>query len=125
MADPQYKACIDACRNCIEACDACAVACLQELDAPSRMRCIALNMDCAQICHLVASYLSRGRELAAILCQVCAEICDMCSDECALHPVRHCQDCAQACQQCAYECRRIVSAMQSGRYLADERARVH
>jgi hypothetical protein len=38
-------------------------------------RCIALDIDCAEICRLAAAYMSRGSDLAGA-------VCDMCADEC-------------------------------------------
>ncbi|WP_415807187.1 four-helix bundle copper-binding protein [Bordetella muralis] len=71
-------------------------------------RCIKLDMDCAQICRLSASYMARGSEFAQALCRLCAEVCQSCADECANHQMDHCQRCAQACRQCADECRRMA-----------------
>jgi hypothetical protein len=76
-------------------------------------RCIALDIDCAQICRLAAGYMARGSEFAGTICQACAEICDACADECAKYQVGHCQECAQACRRCADECRRMIG-MTSG-----------
>lgn len=107
MAQQQYESCIEACNTCADACDYCAASCLQEPDVKAMARCIALDMDCAQICRLAAGYMARGSEFAGILCQTCAEICDACGDECAKHQMQHCQECAQACRRCADECRRM------------------
>ncbi|MFD2296656.1 four-helix bundle copper-binding protein [Massilia sp. GCM10020059] len=77
-------------------------------------RCIALDMDCAQICRLAASYMARSSEFAAAVCQMCADVCDSCADECAKHQMAHCQECAQACRRCADECRRMAGMAQPG-----------
>lgn len=108
MAHQQYQSCIDACYECATACDHCATSCLQEQDVKMMARCIALDMDCAQICRLAASYMARGSEMASTICQVCADVCDACADECAKHQMGHCQECAQACRRCADECRRMA-----------------
>jgi hypothetical protein len=108
MAHQQFQSCIEACNACAEACDYCAVSCLQEPDPKAMARCIALDMDCAQICRLAAGYMSRGSELAGTICQVCAKVCEACGDECAKYQVAHCQECAQACRRCADECRRMA-----------------
>jgi hypothetical protein len=71
-------------------------------------RCIALDMDCADICRLAVAYMSRGSEFAAALCAVCADVCDACADECSRHEPEHCQTCAEACRDCAEECRRVA-----------------
>ena len=114
MAQQQYQSCIDACNACADACDFCAASCLQEQDIKAMARCIALDMDCAQICRMAASYMARGSEFSATVCQMCAEICDSCADECAKHPMAHCQECAEACRRCAEECRRMAGMGQPG-----------
>lgn len=73
-------------------------------------RCIALDIDCAQICRTAASYMARGSEFSSEICKVCADVCDACADECSKHQMGHCQECAQACRRCADECRRMSSA---------------
>jgi hypothetical protein len=110
MANQQFQSCIEACNACAEACDYCAVSCLQEPDPKTMARCIALDMDCAEICRLAAGYMARGSEFAIAICQACADVCEACGDECAKFQVRHCQECAQACRRCADECRRMVRA---------------
>jgi hypothetical protein len=108
MAQQQFESCIEACNSCADACDFCAASCLQEQDVKMMARCIALDMDCSQICRMAAAYMARGSEFANALCQTCAEICEACGDECGKHPMQHCQDCAKACQRCADECRRMA-----------------
>lgn len=110
MSHEQFKSCIDACYACAAACDHCAAACLQEDDVKMMARCIALDMDCAQICRMAASYMARGSEFAKAICQACADVCQTCGDECAKHQMGHCQECAQACHRCAEECRRMAQA---------------
>ncbi|MDB5763941.1 MAG: four-helix bundle copper-binding protein [Herminiimonas sp.] len=108
MAQQQYESCIEACNTCADACDNCAASCLQEPDPKAMARCIALDMDCAQICRLAASYMSRNSESASAICQTCAEICEACGEECSKFQMEHCQKCAQACRRCADECRRMA-----------------
>ncbi|MEC4723162.1 four-helix bundle copper-binding protein [Noviherbaspirillum sp. CPCC 100848] len=108
MPNQQFQSCIDACYACAAACDHCAAACLQEQDVKMMARCIALDMDCAEICRMAAAYMARGSELASALCRVCADVCEACGDECAQHQMGHCQECAQACRRCADECRRMA-----------------
>jgi hypothetical protein len=109
MAHQQFQSCIDACNSCAVACDHCAASCLQEADPKPMARCIALDIDCAQLCRLAAGYMARGSELAGMICQACAEACDACGDECAKFQMGHCQECAQACKRCADECRRMAT----------------
>ena len=81
MPHDQMKSCIDACYACATACDHCAAACLRESDVKMLARCIQLDIDCAEICRLAAAYMGRGSELAAAVCESCAEVCGACGDE--------------------------------------------
>ena len=113
MSHETFNACIEACNACVVACNHCAASCLQEQDVKMMARCIALDMDCAQICALAAAAMARGSEHAKAICALCADICQSCGDECAKHGnhgMVHCQECAKACLQCAKECRQM-SAM--------------
>lgn len=105
MPHQKYQSCIDACNACASACDHCAASCLQEDNVKMMARCIALDIDCAQICRLAAAVMSRGSEFAPQVCELCALICDACGEECARHEAKHCQECAEACRRCAEECR--------------------
>lgn len=107
MTSQQSGVCAEACNACADACDMCAAACLREPDPTAMARCIALDIDCAQLCRVAAGFLARGSEAAVDLCEACAEVCDTCAAECARHPMQHCQDCAAACRRCADACRRI------------------
>lgn len=105
----EFESCIKACNECADACDMCATACLGEDDVKMMARCIALDIDCAQLCRTAAGVMARGSEAAQIVCQACASVCDMCAGECARHPMQHCQDCAAACRRCADECRKMAA----------------
>lgn len=110
MSQPQFESCIDACNACATACDMCASACLNEDDVNAMAACIAMDIDCAQICRLAAGYMARGSQFSSALCQACANVCEACADECAKHQAAHCQQCAEACRRCAQECRRMSVA---------------
>lgn len=110
MSHQQFQACIGACYACAVACDHCAASCLEEQDVKMMARCIALDMDCAQICRTAAAYMGRGSEFAAAICKACADVCQACGEECGKHQAQHCQECAQACSRCADECRRMATA---------------
>lgn len=110
MNNSNFQACIDACNACALACDQCAVACLGEDDVKMMARCIASDMDCAQICRLAAGYMARDSEFAMEVCRLCADICAACGEECGKHPMDHCQRCAEACRRCAEACRAMSAA---------------
>lgn len=113
MPHEQFKSCIEACFACAEACDHCAASCLRENEVQKMARCIALDIDCAEICRLATGYMSRDSECAEDLCELCADVCDMCAEECARHSMDHCKACAEACRRCAGECRRMAGTQSS------------
>ena len=108
MPHAQFETCIEACNACADACGHCAASCLQEPNVKAMARCIALDIDCAEICRLAASYMARGSDLSPAICRVCADICDTCAAECGKHEMEHCRECAEACRRCAEECRRMA-----------------
>jgi hypothetical protein len=107
MVNQQLLSCIEACNHCANACDMCAAACLREEDLAAMARCIAMDIDCAQLCRVASGFVSRESEASMAVCNTCADLCDMCAEECGKHPMQHCQDCAAACRRCAAECRKM------------------
>ena len=105
----KFNECIEACNACAVACNYCASSCLQEEDVKMMAHCIALDIDCAQVCALAAAVMARGSEHAKAVCTLCANICEACGAECANHGMAHCQACAEACTACANECRQMAS----------------
>jgi hypothetical protein len=71
-------------------------------------RCIALDHDCALICHTASFQMGGGSEFSSEICRVCAEICHACAEECRKHNYDHCRRCAEACERCAAECERMA-----------------
>ena len=57
LDESRYSHCIAACNACAATCDFCAAACLREPDPRHMAKCIALDMDCADICRLAAAWL--------------------------------------------------------------------
>lgn len=115
MSHEQFRSCIEMCNACALACDHCASACLAESDPKPMARCIALDIDCAQICRMAAGFMGRGSEMAAAICQACAEVCEACGAECSRHDMEHCKACAEACRRCAEECRRMSEVSAGGK----------
>ncbi len=107
MAQNPHASCIDACYACADACDHCAIACLQEPDPKHLARCIALDIDCAQVCRLAAGFMARGSAHDSAACAFCAMLCEACVHECDQHAMDHCSACAEACRRCAAECTRM------------------
>ncbi|HYD80423.1 MAG TPA: four-helix bundle copper-binding protein [Paucimonas sp.] len=111
MTNTHFDSCIEACNQCAAACMHCASACLKESDVNMLARCIALDLDCAEICRTAAGLMARDSDFAVSICMVCAEACDVCAEECERHAAMdHCRLCAEACRRCATECRDMGAA---------------
>ncbi|WP_429253661.1 four-helix bundle copper-binding protein [Paraburkholderia sp. GAS333] len=68
-------------------------------------RCIRVDLDCAAICRLTSTALSRSSPFTPEFRDLCARLCDACADECSRHSAQHCQVCGEACRACAEACR--------------------
>jgi hypothetical protein len=111
MTTNKNQSLLEALNSCAAACNYCAVACLDEPDVKMLTTCIKLDMDCAAICQLTASFVARNSKHAGHLKKECAEICDECATECekhAKHGMEHCKICAEACRKCASSCRQAA-----------------
>jgi hypothetical protein len=110
--------CIEAAQRCAGACTICADACLGETDVASMVACIRLNLDCAEVCRVTATLLTRPshRDAPALRAQLqaCVEMCRACAEECARHAEHgsdHCRLCAEACRACAEACDAMAAAL--------------
>ena len=110
-------ACIEDCFACAQACTACADACLGEETVAQLVRCIRLDLDCADVCAATGTILSRQTETDAGLVQTmlsaCAEACRRCAEECEQHAEhhQHCSVCAEACRSCEQACQNALTAV--------------
>lgn len=111
MAQQPFQSCVDACNACADACDFCAISSLQEPDTKVMARCIALAIDCAQMCRLAAGFIARGSEVSTVICQACIQLCEDCREECAQYKMPHCKACEKACHDCINACRNMIVAM--------------
>jgi hypothetical protein len=104
MQPKKYQKTIQLLNDCAAACNYCSSACLDELDVKLN-RCIKIDIDCAQLCTLLASFAARNSEHTMHLTKECAEICNICAEECEKHAhMEHCKNCAEICRACADEC---------------------
>ena len=110
MPHQPNQSCISACYTCAAACNHCAASCLLEKDVQMMAKCIAYDIDCAEMCAFAAAAMARGSQHAAAICALCADICQSCADECAQHAMEHCKACAKACLDCVKACRAMSSA---------------
>jgi hypothetical protein len=111
MAHEQNRKLIQLLAECAATCNHCASACLDESDVKKLSRCIKLDIDCAEICTLAISFISRGSEHADHVLNECADICEACASECEKHSkMEHCRKCAEICRTCAELCHSGVAA---------------
>ena len=110
MSNSHFQPCIDACLACALACDRCAHACLHEANVNAMADCIALDMDCSEICRLAAACMARDSKMVSYICEACAQVCEHCQEECGKYQMDHCQACLEACRKCAELCRAIVTS---------------
>ena len=113
--------CIQECVVCALTCTSCADACLAEEAVTELVRCIRLDLDCADVCEATGRMLTRQTsfepELARPLLVACAQACRVCAEECERHAeemnMEHCRLCAEACRRCEQACedlRRSIGA---------------
>jgi hypothetical protein len=108
--------CIEACFDCAQACTSCADACLGEDMVQQLVRCIGLNLNCADICATTGRAATRQTEadvgLIQAQLQACIQACRVCGAECERHGEqhRHCAVCAEACRNCERACSRVLEA---------------
>ncbi|HSL69519.1 MAG TPA: four-helix bundle copper-binding protein [Longimicrobiales bacterium] len=113
----QARRCIEACAECAQTCTVCADACLAERNVQKMVNCIRLNLDCADVCHVTGTLMTRPshRDAPALRAQLeaCLEICRACADECDHHApqMEHCRICAEACRACADACEQMMGAL--------------
>ena len=111
MSHEQNKGLLTTLAECAAECNHCTTACLDEKDVKMLAECIKLDIDCAEICKITASFVSRGSKHAEHLLNECAEICNACAEECEKHShMEHCRKCARACRSCAEACQSGVAA---------------
>jgi hypothetical protein len=89
---------------CAATCNSCMSQCLEEKDVRKMTACIQLDIDCAAICSLAASYISRNSKFIRDILPICNDICIACAEECEKHPMDHCKRCAAICRQCSEQC---------------------
>jgi hypothetical protein len=87
-----------------------ADACRGEKDAQELVRCVRLNLDCADVCDAAGRILTRQTapdlELLRATIETCAAACRVCGQECERHAAHHdhCRICADACRRCEQAC---------------------
>lgn len=110
--------CIAACSDCATACTLCADDCLSEPTAGELVKCIRLNLDCADVCAATGRVLGRqtayDANVTRAILEACVASCRACADECARHAeggMEHCRVCADQCASCEAACRELLAGI--------------
>ena len=111
----QYKAAISVCQSCVNICNTCSddMIGMESYDNQELMaRCIRLCRECADICSLAVSWMSRSSLLSKQICRLCAEVCNACAEACEQHAPHHklCGPCAEECRRCTAVCMEMAGA---------------
>lgn len=108
---------VEALSQCAMVCTICADACLGEQQIQQLVRCIRLNLDCADICQATTKVLTRQGEIDETVLraqlQICEAVCRNCGGECERHAQmhEHCRVCAESCRHCEQLCRELLSGL--------------
>jgi hypothetical protein len=116
-ANEALTRCIEECFAYALTCTSCADACLAGEDVQELVRCIRLNLDCADVCDATGRVLTRQTtaeaRLARSMLEACAQACRVCAEECERHAQHHdhCRVCAEACRRCEQACEELRSSI--------------
>lgn len=117
--DESITRCIEELVTCAQTCTVCADACLAEDGVAELRRCIALDLNCADVCNTTARVLSRSGsadlELTRSILLACVQACRSCGAECERHAEHHehCRICAEGCRRCEGMCEETVASLTS------------
>lgn len=81
------------------------------------VKCIRLDLDCADVCMAASRVVSRQTEYDAHVTrpvlEACIQVCRSCGDECEEHGehMDHCRVCAESCRRCEKACRALLDAI--------------
>jgi hypothetical protein len=81
------------------------------------VRCVRLNLDCADACTAGGRILTRQTapdlEVVRAAIEACAAACRACGAECERHAAHHehCRLCAQACRRCEQACNELLATI--------------
>jgi hypothetical protein len=109
--------CIDECFDCAVTCTSCADACLGENDVQELVRCVRLNLDCADACDATGRILTRQTapdlDLLRAMIEACGAACRACREQCERHAAHHehCRLCAEACRRCDKACDDLLATI--------------
>lgn len=92
--------------ECVESCNSCYYNCCAGHEGMAE--CAGLCADCASICELTHTLLSRGSRWTGLVAEVAARISLECAAECGKHDDEYCRPCTQVCQTAAKYCKELA-----------------
>lgn len=111
MLTQDLQPCIDNCTRCHQVCLSQVNRCLGKGGAHARPEHIRLLRDCAEICQTSANFMLRYSPLHRLTCGVCAQICELCAEECSkMGDSEFMRECIEACRVCAASCHEMSRA---------------
>lgn len=114
MKDQTYQQIVSTLNQCAHVCNQCLSSCLLEEEISMLTGCISLDIDCAEICTVAATFASRNSPHTTAILSVCSIICNQCANECDKHGhMEHCKHCAQVCRECAEACSSYTTESES------------
>lgn len=72
--------------------------------------CTRTCLDCAAICALCVTLISRGSPHWRQAVEMCLAACRACAAECASHDDAMCNACAEVCSRCVAACEAALAA---------------
>jgi hypothetical protein len=108
LLNEEMLACIADCQSCHVTCLSEAIGhCLREGGRHTEPAHFRLMLDCAEICHVAASFMARGSDYHVHICRECAAICRACAASCAR--LDDMEECVLACTRCAESCEKMAA----------------
>ncbi len=104
-----YQDCIETCTKCAQACRECLMIDLKEDDVADRTKCICILNECERMCCFTAEIMTMVGQSSKSQCALCAEVCDMCAEECGKFKDNHTMKCVNVLNDCAQECRKMAA----------------
>lgn len=97
--------------ECAEVCLAALSHCLEMGGPHATAEHIRLLLDCNEACQLASAFMTRGSEMHAAACRLCAEVCAACAESCEVfEDDEEMEACADVCHRCADACRQMAGA---------------
>lgn len=104
----EVRRCIQDCLECANICEQTIAFCLQQGGPHAEPDHIRLLRDCAEMCLMAASMMSRGSAFHRQHCALCADVCKACADSCArVGQEPQMKACTDACRKCEQSCRQM------------------